>query len=110
MEKLQFNNKEFEFKKAVRRSSTNEAVWLFTGDISNIEEMKSSCGCTIPVLKQGKITASYKSGDTPGQFSKTVTIYYNDGKPMKIMNASTSQLQWNPNKLKDVLVLKGTIK
>ena len=55
--------------------------------LKDIDNMTSSCGCSIPKIENGKIVVTYTPGSIPihlqylGQYktNKTITINYKDG-------------------------------
>ena len=56
-------------------------------ELKDIDNMTSSCGCSIPKIKNGNIVVSFTPGSIPihlqylGQYktNKTITINYKDG-------------------------------
>ena len=56
-------------------------------ELKDIDNMTSSCGCSIPRIENGKIVVTYTPGSIPihlqylGQYktNKTITINYKDG-------------------------------
>ena len=56
-------------------------------ELKDIDNMTSSCGCSIPKIENGKIVVTYTPGSIPihlqylGQYktNKTITINYKDG-------------------------------
>ena len=108
---IDFKQKEFVFDKPVKAGSTgNTAVWNFIGDKSDIEEVVRGCGCTDFKINSDNITATYNASNTPGHpFSKTLTVFLKDGRPLKTIEEKSQQLKYNTNKDKVVLTLRGNI-
>lgn len=109
MEKLVFKQDVFEFTSPVKiESKNNRAEWEFTGDISLVDEMRPSCGCTTPFFDGNKVVAFYNAGKNPGTFEKRIFIYYKDGQPMTVKDSVSGNMIPNKNKERDILTLKGT--
>jgi hypothetical protein len=81
----------------------------FTGDASVIEAVKPACGCTAEVIidsVNNKITAIYDPQNDKGKaFSKTMTVFYNDGAPMHVKIQGKNKK--NPKKSKTILTFTG---
>ncbi len=112
MEEFNFNveKKEFVFKEPVKRNShDNIAIWEFTGDMNEIDELTKSCGCTVPIINGNKISATYRAGNNPSKFSQKVTVWMKDGEDLKKLNPLNGQMMFNMDKAHIDLFLSGEI-
>jgi hypothetical protein len=66
---------------------TKDIIFYPKEELKDIDNMTSSCGCSIPRIENGKIVVTYTPGSIPihlqylGQYktNKTITINYKDG-------------------------------
>jgi hypothetical protein len=66
---------------------TKDIIFYPKEKLKDIDNMTSSCGCSVPRIKNGKIVVTYTPGSIPihlqylGQYktNKTITINYKDG-------------------------------
>jgi hypothetical protein len=100
----------------IKPGTTNLPVFfdLFEGkDAETVEKVEAGCWCTTdPIFITGKLRVLYSDNSqlTPEQpkitFSRDITVYYNDGKEMKIKNARGVLV---PNPFKAHTLLRMTI-
>ena len=110
----------------VKQNSSNQFEIPHFGKESEVEEVVAGCGCTNLKYKNGKITGTFTDNTRfanieeiinyqnsyPNKcmpFIKTVTVYYKDGKPLKVTNEYGNE-EWNPEKEHYTLYLSGFIK
>jgi hypothetical protein len=83
---ITFKNSEYDFGQLELNGNGNYSfVFNNTGDTPlNIQDVKTSCGCTVPQwpskpIKPGRSSEIKINYDTkhPGRFHKTITVYYN---------------------------------
>lgn len=112
MKEFSFNveKKDFVFKNPVQKSSSdNIAIWEFTGNVNEVDELTKSCGCTTPVINGNTISATYRAGNSVGKFGQKVTVWLKDGEPLKKLNPSTGHMMFNMDKAHIDLHLTGEI-
>lgn len=122
---INFPNPEFVFTELIEPGSTDNVVtWKFTGDKTDIVEVKAGCGCTAAFsINDDSITAIFSetsvkknNGSNLSQgdrqkgkffFKKSVTVYLNDGKPLKIKKGLNTS--YNEVKKHIKLTFKGNV-
>jgi len=82
--------------------SYDEIHWDFEGDISDMVHIRKLCGCTSDVsidVKNKRVKALYTQQNTTsfGKTTKSLYVYYNDGKPLFITNEEGVEV-YNPDK------------
>lgn len=70
-----FNKTEIDLG-TVALNSVHNLEYEFTGDASEIQEVKATCGCTAKITKQSnKVTAQFTANNT-GAFTKTINVFF----------------------------------
>jgi hypothetical protein len=117
-------NTTFTFIEPLRPGQTgNQAQWWFDGDKSKIVHIHPGCGCTADIqIHDNMITATYTETSVTAagnnisaqeveagykKFNKALSVYLDDGKPLKIKNGMSEK--WNPDKLRIVINLAGSV-
>lgn len=108
---IRFHKAELNIGK-VKPGEKVQLVYTFEGDVSMIEKVKPSCGCTAEVkineeLKQ--IEAVYTADKSEGPFRKGINVFLKDGKQEATKN-KLGVVVPNVNKAKIYLSFYGEIK
>lgn len=110
--------KQFNFLKenisigTIKKGDKVKLEYPFEGDPELIEKAKPGCSCTaeVNIDKVGKkVTAVYDSKNDSGSFSKSIIVYFKDGKSLEI-KTPTGIKAINPKKAKISLTFSGKIK
>ena len=101
--------------------SVHPLAYKFEGDHTMIEHVQPDCGCTAkPEVTEDSINLEFtdsvsdkvredlkkKYGDLPQSYNKGITVYMNDGEPLKVKNTKGLDI-YNPNKQSVRLYING---
>jgi hypothetical protein len=121
--KFGFVNEKFIFPSAIEAGSDGNIVEFYLNPETSkgdIEEVKVGCGCTADIkILDDRIQATYTDSTPSSSFEgkstshhipieKNMTVFYKDGKPLKITDAGKKK--FNMQKAHTILRFFGNVK
>lgn len=113
-----FKSMHIDVQGTLKRGGKTTIEWFYDQAYYGIiEDFATGCGCTADVKKLGdRVRATFTDtsmdeafhGDTQ-EFTKTVTVFYDDGKPLMVKNNRGVE-QYNTEKAQDVLTFTVKVK